>query len=40
MKDKEGNNYNNVDSWEDHDFDVGGEDGTEWGNTHTSSAGT
>ena len=40
MKEKEGNDYNNADSWGEQDFDVRGKEGAEWGNTHTSSAGT
>ena len=32
LKEKEGDNYNNADSWENHDFDVGGKEGEEWGN--------
>ena len=27
MKNKEGNDYDDADSWDEHDFDVGGKDG-------------
>ena len=40
MKEKEGDDYNDADLWDEHNFDLGGKDGEEWENTHTSSAGT
>ena len=32
MKDKGSDYYDNSDSWDEHDFDVGGKEGAEWGN--------
>ena len=33
LKEKEGNNYDNSDSWDEHNFDGGGgKEGAEWGN--------
>ena len=32
LKEKEGNDYNVADLWDEHDFDVVGKEGTEWGN--------
>ena len=40
MKEKESNDYGDFYSWDEHDFDVGGKEEAERGNTHTSSAGT
>ena len=31
LKDKEGENYEDADLWDEHNLDVGGEEGTEWG---------
>ena len=32
LKEKEGDDYNDADSWNEHNFDVGGKDEAEWGN--------
>ena len=31
LKEKEGDDYDDADSWDEHDFDVGGKEGAEWG---------
>ena len=31
MKEKEGDDYKGADSWDEHNFDVGGKGGEEWG---------
>ena len=31
LKEKEGDKYDDADSWDEHDFDVGGEEGSECG---------
>ena len=32
LKEKEGNDYDDANLWDEHNFDVGGKDGAEWGN--------
>ena len=39
MKDKEGNDYGDSDSWDEHYFDVGGKEGEEWGNDEREEGG-
>ena len=32
LKEKEGDNYDDADSWDEHNFDVRGKEGADWGN--------
>ena len=32
LKKEEGDNYDNANLWDEHDFDVGGKEGEDWGN--------
>ena len=32
MKEKEGNDYDDSESWDEYDFDLRGKEGLEWGN--------
>ena len=35
MKEKECDDYGDAKSWDEHDFDVGGKEGAEWGNNES-----
>ena len=39
LKEKDGDNYDDADTWDEQDFDVGGKEGAEWGNNERDEGG-